>query len=188
MSVFLTTLIGLVVILLVLLGGVLLTPVKLRLYLRSSPKYQFRFEASLFGGTTPYIPIVDSTRRDKRAKKTPKKRKSKTSRKSGRGGGTRLIKNAPRLLGDILGTFHFDYLNLDADFGLPDPADTGHLYGCMTPFLYGAPLPSGVAVSLRPDFNRARFSGVFDAALHITPVALLPPAFRFAWRTFGPKR
>lgn len=188
MSAVLTILLWLILILLVILAGALLTPVKLRLHLRSSPSLKFRIEASAFGGVTPHVRILDSTRRRKHEEKKPKKKKTKARSKRSFAGGTRLVAAIPRLLSDILSAFHVDYLNVDAEFGLPDPADTGHVYGCLTPFLYGAPLPAKVVVSLRPDFNRACFAGEMDASLHITPAALLPPAVRLAWRAFGPSK
>ena len=93
----------------------------------------------------------------------------------------------PRLLGEVVRAVHWEALHLDAEFGLNDPADTGQLYGCLTPLQYGAPWPPWMSIALRPNFERAGLCGELQATLRLRAAALLPPAARFAWRAFGPR-
>jgi len=183
-STVLLILLWLIVAVLAILTGVLLTPVKLWVRLHSSPSPTYKVEASVFGGLTPKIPVFDSTQQRKKVGKTPAKKKKKRSYATGVG----LVPEIPRFIGDVLRVFHFDFLHLDADFGLTDPADTGHVFGCLAPFIYGGQLPSGVTVSLRPDFSRACFAGDLEGAMHFTPAGFLPPALRMAWYVYGPNK
>ena len=132
--------------------------------------------------------IIDSSRHPGKADTTKKKKLRKKKEKRNLTSGMKLMPEAPKFLSDILSAIHFDFLNLDVDFGLSDPADTGAVYGYLVPFIYGAPLPSRIMVSLRPDFNQARFAGELETVLHITPAAILPPAFRLAWQVYGPQK
>ena len=69
-------------------------------------------------------------------------------------------------------------------FGLDDPADTGLIFGLITPAVYG--LGSETChVSVEPDFSRRRFAGQAEVELEFTPVAVVWPAIRFGlqlWR------
>lgn len=93
-----------------------------------------------------------------------------------------------RLVADLLARVRFDHLRLEADYGTGDPAETGQICGWLAPLAYGLGDRPGVTVALRPDFGRAVLSGELDAAVKITPAALVPPAFRFALALWGPGR
>ncbi len=188
MTLLLTILLWCVLALLALLVALLVTPVRLRAHLRTSPDLSYRIEARALGGLAPGIPIADSTRPRKAV--TPKQKKKPHLRKRRRRmtGGTRMLSAAPELLSGLLRPIHIDHIKIDAEFGLNDPADTGQLYGYLAPLQFGAPSGAGRFVSLRPNFERACFVGELDAALHFTPAAFLPPALRFAWHALGAAR
>ncbi len=169
-----------------ILAVALLAPIRLRVQLQTSPKLTYRVEVSVFGGLMRGLRIVDSARSGKpkikkRKKKAQDKGKSRFSR------GARLALELPRLFVGVLQAVRLEYLELDAEFGLQDPAETGQLYGRLASLQYGAPLPRNIVMSLRPNFERACFWGDVDASLRTRAASLLPPALRFAWRVFGPR-
>ena len=85
-------------------------------------------------------------------------------------------------------------LQLDAMFGFENPADTGFVYGCLSPVLVMADL-RGLNIRCRPMFLESGVRGAFRATIRVRPlfvvgpiVAFLvsPPVFRaarVAWRT-----
>lgn len=163
---------------------VLVTPVRVQAQLRTAPRLNYRVDAWLLGGLSPRLPLVDSRRPRK-----PKVRKRKPKRKTARRGAPDgMAKALPRLIKELLQVLHLEELRLDAAFGLPDPADTGQLYGCLAPLQYAGLLPDRVTVSLRPDFAGRSFDGACDGTVRFTAAALLPSAVRFGWRVFGPGR
>lgn len=188
MTTLLTILLWCVLVVLALLVGLIVTPVRLRAHLRAAPHLSYRIEARVLGGLTPGIPIADSTRTRKvgasRQKKKPHGRKPRRRV----GGGTRMLSAAPDLLSGLLRAIHFDHLKIDAEFGLGDPADTGQLYGLLAPLQFGAPSGAGRFVSLRPNFERACFAGEVEAALHFTLAAFVPPALSFVWHALRPAK
>ncbi len=188
MATILTILLWCVVALLLLLIVLLVTPVRLRARLRTSPDLSYRIEARALGGLTPDIPIADSARPRKADTRKPKKKPSAKERDRRISGGARMLSAGPEFFSGLLGAIHFEYLKLDAEFGLNDPADTGQLYGYLSPLQFGAVSGRATNVTLRPNFERACLTGELDAALHFTIAAFLPPALRFAWRVFGPAR
>lgn len=171
----------------VFLVGCLATPVKLRLHGQSTTHLNLRVEARPFGGISPSLTVFDSAREPskKKAEKKAKKAKDKKERRQ-----IFKVRNmilaAPELVTGILYAIHFDHLRLDGEFGLADPADTGQLYGHLTPLMYGMTGSSHVSVALRPDFHKANLSGELDTVFSITPTELLAPVIQFAWRAiFG---
>lgn len=154
-----------------------------------------------FGGVFPQLRVYDSARRRQMApdhanpkpkKTTPKHRSARwTSR--GRAGGVRgnPLPEALTLLRRVLHAFHVDRLHVDAEVGLGDPAETGRVFGQLCPVIYGVG-PYGatdrLGVNLRPNFDDACFHGSAEAALRVTPIAVIWPLMAFGWRVFGPAR
>ena len=165
-----------------LLVLVLVTPVRVQAQLRSAPHWHYRMDAWLLGGLSPRLPLVDSRR--PRKPKLPKP-KPKTARRAAPDG---MAKALPRLIKELLQVVHLEELRLDAGFGLPDPAETGQLYGCLAPLQYAGLLPEHVSVALQPDFTGPSFDCALDGSARFTAAALLPPMARFGWRVFGPGR
>lgn len=188
-------LLALVAVLLLLFLAVIALPVHLRLRAEAGEAGRVCVDMWLFGGLTPRLRIVDSARPRKQRPREAKpgleeKKAEKSARKRGRWrmpGGRRtvmrLVKEVPRLIGGEFRRIHIDRLEVDCDFGLHDPADTGQLYGYLTPLIYASGSRK-VSVNLRPDFTRARLSGAAQAALHLTPGSLAIPVIRFGWRVF----
>ena len=176
------------VVLLLLIGIVLATPVKLDFKMRTSPGWQMLVVARMIGGLTPAIAIHDSARQHQR-RKTPRAKKKKAPRSHRRSARiSRAMAAAPQLLSGLLRPIHLQRLAIDVDIGLADPADTGQLCGMFAAAEHALPRPAGVSIIVRPDFSGSRISGEADAALSFIPLLLIPPGVRFAWRVFGPRR
>lgn len=179
MLVALLWLLGLVVLVLLVL---LLTPVQLSLRAQSEPRPRLRIGAAPLGGLVSPIPVYDSARgkRPKAETKPRRRREEVRRRRAGEGLPAGAAQAFARLLAELFARVSFDHLRIEADYGLGDPADTGQLFGwlaAISPVL--GPRP-GVSVDLRPDFERAVLSGALDAAVRVTPAALVPSGLRFA--------
>ena len=108
----------------------LATPIHIGLSARSRPRWQMTLSARLYGGLTPPIPIVDTSRPRRssrqRAARPPRQRRNKSQ--LGRRA-RRAVLAVPNLLTGLLCRFRLERVALDADVGLSDPADTGQLVG-----------------------------------------------------------
>lgn len=191
MSVLLSGVLVVVAALAVLILVLLVTPVSLDVTMHTSPKWRLRIAARLFGGLTLPIPIYDSDRQ-RTKKKKPSRERKRQKKEAGRSRPTfarirRVVSAAPHLLIDLLRPIRIQYLKVDLDVGLMDPADTGQLFGLLAPVIYSRRRSDAVSIAVRPDFTSARLSGEITAMLNFIPVAFIPPAIRFAWRAFGPR-
>lgn len=208
MAVLLWGLLGLVALLLAALVLLLATPVHFRFLVERPEGGNSRFAAEIrvLGGLAPALRIGgdDGSAADKpaakpaeapaegaRAERPRAVRKMRMRKRRGLPGGKgvarRMIRALPGLVRGELRRIHVDRLSVDADFGLDDPAETGRLYGWVTPLIYGIRSPR-IALGLRPDFTGPRLSGRAEAAMHLTPAALLGPVISFAWTVFVVRR
>ena len=169
----------------ILLLGAL--PLRVALTGEAGAVARLRVTIGLMGGMVPVLVVYDSEKpgkpRKKGARKKPKRRKGWRGK-----GSVRLAGEFPALLRGLLRQIRFEEFRLQGRFGLGDPADTGTVFGMLTPILYGLPARRGVTIALVPDFDTACLDGRLRAALRITPVTLLPPILHFLWRVFGPMR
>ena len=172
-------LIGIVVLIITALA----TPVKLDITLRSAPTRRFTAAARIFGGLTP--PINLKSRKQKRTTSEDTGKPVSSSRT--RPNWTRMITAAPDLIRGLIRPLHIESLEIDADIGLEDPADTGQVYGMLLPFIYALPPSETYSIALRPDFGTQRLDAKLDATVSFIPLAFVPPASKFAWRVFAPQ-
>ncbi|MDF0601521.1 DUF2953 domain-containing protein [Psychromarinibacter sp. C21-152] len=189
---------GLLWLLLILVLGVvavLALPVRLRVVGRTQPERWVRVELGLLGGLVPRFAVFDSVRSgggeappDQPAAPKPGRRRKRGT--SGKRRGRRMIRAAPRLLQDLLRQVRIERLDLDGCFGLGDPAETGQVFGMLAPLAYGGGwmLGPGARLAVTPVFDRACLEGRGDVMVAVVPLALVPPAIRFAWAVFGPRR
>jgi len=165
---------------------VLVTPVTLALNARTAPDRRLTVALRFLGGLAPPIPVHDTAReQSKKAKPKDKPRKKAKRGRRGPGRAGRMIAAAPQLAAGLLRPIHLDHVRVDADIGLEDPADTGHLFGLVAALNAARPSARAVSVTIRPDFTRPRLSGEVDARLRVVPAAWIGPCLRFAWRVFG---
>lgn len=183
-------LLWLIVGLLALVTLFMILPVRVVMSLQCNPVRQARVLVRPFGGVSPAIGVYDSTRKSKpkAPPKTKRPQASKGKAQTKRKGKGRLRGNAlaelPVLIGQVLRAIHIEVLQLDADFGLGDPAETGQLYGQLCPLIYN----SAGQVTLRPDFGAASLRGSAFAQFRVIPIAIVWPFVGFAWRFFAPLR
>lgn len=160
----------------------LVLPMRLRLSLRTDPAFRSFLVVWPFGGTIFPLRVFDTTRKGKTTPDKPAKKRRKRSR-SGRGRAEALL-TLPQTLGRMIRSIHFEELRINGEFGLGDPAETGQLYGQLTPIIY----TTGHAITLRPNFDQACLHGRADAQVRVIPIAFLWPIAGFLWRMFGPWR
>jgi len=77
-----------------------------------------------------------------------------------------------RLVPDVLRHIKAEDFALEAQFGLDDPAETGQLYGALSPLLVGAALGHW-RIRCQPSFVGAGFEGSCKATLRARPLPLL---------------
>jgi hypothetical protein len=134
-------------------------------------------------------------RADVRPADTPKKRKRRWRRIAVVVLRTRgLLARVVRLGLALLRRVTLERLQLDTVFGFENPADTGFVYGCLSPVLVMAEV-RGLDIRCRPMFLEPGVRGAFRATIRVRPLLVVgpivaflvsPPAFRaarVAWRT-----
>ncbi|MEO0915742.1 MAG: DUF2953 domain-containing protein [Pseudomonadota bacterium] len=184
---FLTLLLWMLAAVCALLLVALVSP--LRLEFRAAAGKAARFSLALrpFGRFGPRLTVADSDRPPKKKKPKPGKKKAKPARTTFRDP-KRALQAAIRLIADIFGQLHIHNAALDLRFGAGDPAETGEIYGALTPFIYGTAGSRRVHMNVEPVFDAAMFDGRAALDITLTPARLLPPFARFGWALFGPVR
>jgi hypothetical protein len=126
---------------------------------------------------------------------TPKKRRARGRRMAVAVLRTRgLFARVVRLALALLRRVKLERLQLDTMFGFENPADTGFVYGCLSPVLVMADV-RGLNIRCRPMFLESGVRGAFRATIRVRPLLVVgpmvaflvsPPVFRaarVAWRT-----
>jgi hypothetical protein len=134
-------------------------------------------------------------RADARPADTPKKRRARGRRMAVAVLRTRgLFERVVRLALALLRRVTLERLQLDTMFGFENPADTGFVYGCLSPVLVMADL-RGLNIRCRPMFLESGVRGALRATIRVRPLLLVGPmvaflaspsvfrAVRAAWRT-----
>jgi hypothetical protein len=155
---------------------VLLTPWHVRFRGTTAP-VSLRVHLRLLGGLAPGIPIPIGRSKDRDKPKTEGK-----ARKRRRKRGT------PRGLRDfvfgLLSALRLRNLQLSGRIGLPDPADTGTLWGALTPFIYGLG-GTGRRIDIAPDFTGHCLDLDGSGDLVVRPTRLLRAGLAFVWANRG---
>jgi hypothetical protein len=182
-----------------LIAGLLAIPVVIVLDVERDGRWRARWHVSwLFG-----VLNVRSAKRNPASSAAeavePRTRGSTSGRKRGgrvflavlraRGFVRRVVPLARALFRKV----RFDRFHLDATFGMGDPADTGLVYGCVSPVFVQAGI-RGLDVQCTPLFLESGLRGVLGATVRIRPLSIVgtivafllsPPAIRAmraAWR------
>lgn len=163
--------------------ALLTLPVDIELRLRSDQSPKLMASVRFFGGRSSPVRIFGKgKKKETPAQKHPKQKRNSWVRASA------LPSSILTLVKDLIGATHVIKLSVDAEFGLGDPAETGQLYGTLSPLIYGTSGFAGADIVLRPNFDHAHLSGVLDATFRVIPIALLAPLARFGWQIFRPVR
>ena len=183
-----------------LMAAMLAVPLVLFIEAERTDKLRVRWRLSwLFGlverrsrsGSAPSAP----GRAHARPADAPKKRKRRWRRIAVVVLRTRgLLARVVRLALALLRRVTLERLQLDTVFGFENPADTGFVYGCLSPVLVMAEV-RGLDIRCRPMFLEPGVRGAFRATIRVRPLLVVgpivaflvsPPAFRaarVAWRT-----
>jgi hypothetical protein len=173
--------------LLLLLVILVATPMHLRLVAEAGDSVDVRAEIRTFWGLSPPLTLKGERHAARMAgvMRRPRKRtrRAEAEADSDKGGGisaaqvSRLLSAVPEALSTALGRIHLDALRLWAAFGFDDPADTGQVFGQLTPWIYGLPCRR-CEIGIEPDFEGRRFEGRADLSVHLTPLAVAWPVLR----------
>lgn len=162
----------------------------LQIECRASVGDAFRYSVALrpFGRLGPRFAVVDSDKPTrKKEKKARPERKSKTGVKP-QSDPRKIVAAAFRLISEIFASLSVDKAAFDLRFGASDPAETGAIFGCLAPLIYGTQSGRGMDVRVEPVFDRVLFDGRAELNVKLRPARLVLPLVRFGWTTFGPFR
>ncbi len=165
----------------------LFTPIRVSAAVDTAAKPPWRVKLALFGGRLPIVsaPGKPSERRAKPPQPRAKPKQKKKRRRAAAAHAPRIIRAAPPLLSRLLAQVKLETLDAHIRFGFDDPADTGMVYGALSPLA----LLAGRHVTLQPDFDGTVLTGRGQIAARLTPAALIPPLAAFAWTVFvAPQR
>lgn len=167
----------------VLIAAALVMPFGLSAQVSVDGRVSWKLGLQPFGRYGPVIRLGKG-RRGKPVKETGDKAPSKAR--------SRKLRISPaavaRFLSEVVSVFRFRRLFLYLRFGCSDPADTGHVFGLLTPVLYGASCLPRTDLRIVPVFDRAALDGEAEFDVSFVPVALLPPVLRLGWSFLRPKR
>ncbi len=155
----------------------LLAPWHLRFRGTTAP-LALRLHLRLLGGHAPGIPIPLSRATDREGARKTRKDRQKRPRKRAMPNGLRA------LIFGVLSALRVKRLRLTGRIGLPDPADTGTLWGCLTPAIYGLHGPER-RIDIAPEFSGACLDLTGSGDIVIRPLRLLRAGLAFAWANRG---
>ncbi|SMX21977.1 DUF2953 domain-containing protein [Boseongicola aestuarii] len=161
-------------------------PLRLELEVHKSEAWCFRAGVRPFGRYGPRIPLSGRKPKPDRPEEKPLDARPKPKKRKLRTKG--LASAVIRLIGDILQRICIDTARLQMRFGLGDPAETGQVFGYLSPLIYGTAPGQAICLEVEPVFDRAVLQGEAELDLSVVPATLLGPLFRFAWSAFGPVR
>ena len=180
---------GVVGLLFLLIVIVVATPMHLRLVAEAGDRFDVEAEVRVLWGLAPRLSLKAERHGHRVAKVLRKPRKRKPVRRHEpqeehdvgdritAAEVSRLLTALPEAVLIALRRIHLDRLSLRAVFGFDDPADTGQVFGQLTPWIYGVPRER-CDVQVRPDFDRKRFEGSAEVAVHLTLLAVAWPLLR----------
>ena len=177
----------LVAAMLALLLAILVSPLRIEFRSETGKAAHYSLALRPFGRFGPGLTLADSKSAPRDKKEKPKKMRKKR-RLGARRDPRRIIRAAIRLIAEIVGQLHIEELAVDLRFGAEDPAETGEIFGMLTPLIHGTSCHRRMHVTIEPVFDAALFDGRAALDITLTPARLLPPLFRFGWAMFGPVR
>lgn len=85
-----------------------------------------------------------------------------------------------RFIRDILRQIKIRELYIDIKLGLADPADTGVLFGVITPLLIfvGVQKPT-IDINIQPDFEQENLQGYAEGGVRVYPIQFIKPLLLF---------
>ena len=144
----------------VLLLATLLAPLRIEFRASAGEALRYSLALRLFGQLGPRVSVADSDK-PKRQQKKNQTRKKKTKRVQSsarrRANPKRIALAALQLISEIFNRVHVEKAAVDLRYGASDPADTGVIYGSLTPFIYGTCGSRLLRINIQPVFDHAGF-------------------------------
>lgn len=172
---------------LLIFAVILCAPVILGAEFDTAERPAFRITMAVCGGLFPAFSLYEK-RGESPGKKTKKPAAEKQEKKRKRSGfvasAPDMVRAAPRFVSETAAQVKIEAMNADISFGFSNPADTGVVYGALSPFMVLFNAAPAVHLALQPDFNEAAFRGRGRLAARFTPIALAPPMLCFGWLAF----
>ena len=159
-------------------------PFRLELSLRKQEDWRYRVAWRAFGRFSPRVALSNSTRVEK---ETEEKERGNV-RSKWQADPVRIIGAFVRFVSEVVACIRFDAARLDMRFGTGDPAETGQVFGMLTPLIYGTAASPRLCINVEPDFDQHVLRGQAELNLSVIPAHLLAPAARLGWTVFGPGR
>lgn len=182
--------------LLALIVGVLAVPVVVVIDIERGETSNAQWQVSWFFG----LLNIRSTKEQSAASPAPEpvERRARVAAKRRKGGrrvglaawNTRgFVRRVAQLAMDLFRQAKFERLHVDATFGFENPADTGFVYGCLSPVLVLAGA-RGLDIRCAPTFLDFGVRGSLGATIHVRPLSIVgtmtaflvsPPVVRTVW-------
>lgn len=172
----------------VLITAALVMPLGIKIEAVLDGTIRWTFGLQPFGRFGPTIQLGKAKPKKRSLAKPGKDTAGKTSRGFRKPNLGRFPSAALQLVSALFQTIRLRHFSLDLKFGCADPADTGQLYGMLTPLLYGTSGSHRADLHVVPVFDGAMLKGRATLDLSLIPVRLAPPIIRFGWSIFGPRR
>lgn len=163
---------------LLLIIVLLCLPLHLNLQFNSQAKPSVEFKVALLGGALS-VPMKSNGKTDKSPK--PKKKPSISKKRRAKLDIRPLLRHLPQLMSRLFNLIKFEMLRATIGFGFDSPADTGMVYGMLTPFERVFGNKTNRQIVLHPDFDRAKFESTGHIAARFTPITIVPPLLGFGW-------
>lgn len=166
--------------------GVLCTPLRLSLAFDTTARPTYLFRVAVFGGLLPVISTSGKRSQGSARKAVPRTapRSRKPIHRHVADYAPRMLREGPKLMARMAARVRIEAVDASISFGLPDPADTGRVYGALSPVAHALVAGKYAGISLQPDFSGAVLAGRGRLAARLTPVALILPMLSFGWTVF----
>lgn len=177
---------GILIALVLAVVAIACTPVRITADLDSERRPALSFRIAILG----CLLTVYSTKRSsgdasaKKSRLTGAKGRGKLAARKMVARAPYVARAAPRFICGIARRVRLEAMSADVSFGLPDPADTGTLYGALTPIVLLLGIRASARVTLRPNFAKAVWKGRGRLAARFTPISLALPVLAFGWSVF----
>lgn len=165
--------------------SILCAPMRISITLNTQTRPAFLFKVALFGGLLPVFSTADKQyeRSTKVSTEAASREPRSPERRNVAAFAARMLRELPTLISKILSRVKLERVDATIRFGLPDPADTGIVYGALIPILPLISVPKRSHVVLHPDFGDQVFDGCGHMGVRFVPIALIAPILSFAWAT-----
>ncbi len=171
---------------LIIAGVLVSTPWKFTVRWRSAPQFEIAVHAQPFGGIVPGFELTAPQNGTSKAKTV-----KSVSRFDVRGKPQKMAHMLRLFVDLVTGIIHrtdIEHVKAEVEFGGGDPAETGQIYGLLTPLIFAIHIGDKMHLVARPNFDERCLHGAADICIRIVPIIVAIPFIHFAWRLYGLER